>query len=201
MSMLLVQVPVSAVVIDEARSPDADRRLLLDHLIRYCARFEPLPAITLAVEGNTAMVVRGHKYLLAARALGRPTIRAVISPPIESAAVQAFLARADVETLDWERIKADEASDPTPLGWQVFFFERALSPDEKADFDRRARGLFAGTEPQVEVLHDDDGPVAELLAPVPVGDHAWARRHLEAFTGFSNERVKIVSFQGARFGQ
>ncbi len=101
MGMLLVQVPVSAVSIDEERFPDRDTVHILEHLVHYCAKFDPLPAITVVVEDGKVQVIRGHKYLAAARALARSTIRAVVASPPSSEAVKEFLACKDVTVLDW----------------------------------------------------------------------------------------------------
>lgn len=196
--ILLVQLPVAAVSIDEAKFPDRDESHFLEHLVRYCEKFEPLPAITVAVEGNKVKVIRGHKYLVAARMLGRPTIRAVIASPSASDEVKTFLARGDVTTLDWEAIKAKEDQEPNPRGWHVFFFARSLSSEEKLDFNQRVWTLFS--DRTISVVHDDVGPVAEFEAYTPVTDAAFAARHLETFKLFSNERVAIVSYQGRRFG-
>jgi hypothetical protein len=55
-----------------------------------------------------------------------------------------------------------------------------------------------GVEVRVRVEHDDRGPAAELEAPTPVDDSAWATRHPAVFAAFSRERIWIVSFQGRR---
>ena len=200
MSILLVQIPMTVPFID-ARFPDRDDSQILEHLIYYCSKFEPLPAIGIDVKGASATVVRGHKYLIAARTLGRAEIQAVIMSPPSSPDVKAFLARKDVRRLDWEEIKAAEAADRTPLGWHVFFFERSLSEEEKRDLEGRVARLFASVEggATIRVHHDDERKLAEFKARIPVTDHAWATEHLATFTEFSRDRVKIVSFQGRRF--
>lgn len=198
-TILLVQLPVAAVSIDETISPDRDDSLILEHLVRYCAKFDPLPAITIAIERDAARVIRGHKYLIVARMLGRATIRAVVASPPSSVDVKQFTARRDVTVLDWEAIKAKEGEDRNPSGWHVFFFERPLSIEEKRTFERATRELFA--DPTIDVLHDDSGPVAEFEARTPVTDTDWAARHLEVFRRYDREQVRIVSFQGRRFAQ
>lgn len=65
-------------------------------MVHYCEKFDPLPAVTVAVNAESVVVIRGHKYLLAARALKRPSIRAVVAaPPSSREEVSAFLARKD----------------------------------------------------------------------------------------------------------
>jgi hypothetical protein len=198
-TILIARIPVTAVGIDQVRYPDRDQSHIFDHLVRYCAKFDPLPAVTVVVEGASATVIRGHKYLQAALALGRPTVRAVIASPPSGGAVRAFLARVDVVLLDWDRIKAEEELERTPIGWHVFFFERSLSSAEKADFDDLVGALFAGVDRDILVAHDDTGPAAEFQARTPVTDEVWARRHLDAFSTFSRDRARIVSYQGRRF--
>jgi hypothetical protein len=198
-AILLVRVPVATVSIDE-RFPDRDDSFVLEHLRYYCARFDPLPAITIVVEGDRTAVVRGRKYLLVARELGRSAIRAVVASSPESDDVRALLARDDVTILDWARIQEEERLEPMPHAWHVFFLERALTPAEKMIFDSRVLSLFSGFEKAVPVIHDDSGPLAEFQARTPVTDQAWAAKHLEVFAAFSREHVRIVSYQGRKFG-
>jgi len=197
-AILLLQVPVVAVSIDEARSPDRDHTQILEHLVRYCSKFDPLPAITIAIEGRTSRVLRGHKYVLAARALGKPIIRAVVTGTPTSGEVASFVASTGAKILDWEAIKAAEERETVTKAWHIFFFERSLSSEEKAAFDTVVASLFS--DGAVRVTYDDEGPLAEFEAMTPVADAAWAARHLDAFAGYSRERVPIVSYQGRRFG-
>ena len=187
-----VELPVSAIEIDENRFPDPDPDQILEHLIRYCARFDPLLPISIAVDGPRATVVQGHKILLAARALARATIRAVVLPPHPG--LEAFLARPDVLRLGRDRHATEE--DDT-ADWHVFFFARPLTRDEKADFDARVVGLFAAIDRHVGIRHDDAGPAVEVEALTP-SDPEWVARHREVFAAFSRDRVRIVSFQGRR---
>lgn len=198
MAILLVQIPVGAVSIDETRLPDRDESQILEHLVHYCGKFDPLPAITVVIEGTTATVVRGHKYLLAARALGRPSVRAVVASPPSSAEVKPFLSGSGVMVLDWEAIKAKEEQDLTPMGWHVFFFGRSLSNEEKRAFDEGVGALFSDRN-SIHVLHDDSGPLAEFEAPTPVTDPEWMAKHLAVFTRFARQHAPIVSYQGRRF--
>jgi len=173
------------VSIDAARSPDRDDSFVFEHLVHYCSKFEPLPAIGIEIEGRTARVVRGHEYLLAATALGRSAIRAVVTGAPKSEKVKAFVAEVGARFLDWEAIKAAEQRQPVPMGWHVVFFRRPLSPAEKAAFDMVVTGLF---DDSVRVDHHDAGPVAEFEAPTPVTDEAWATKYLGALSGFKGGR-------------
>jgi hypothetical protein len=196
LAILLVQIPPELAYIDEARSPDRDRHYIFDHLLRYLAKFDPLPAIGIEIEQGKGRVVRGHKYLTAARILGRGTVRAVIVSPPTSEDVQQFLARPEVTVLDWEAIRAKEDEERNPRGWQIFYFERPLSDAEKRAFDSAVRELHEGQT--IDILHDDSGPVAEFEANISM-DEDWMRSHLATFLRFDREHVRIVSFQGGRF--
>jgi hypothetical protein len=151
------------------------------------------------MEGGKAVVVRGLIYLEIARALHKPTVRAVIASPQDSPEARAFLADGNVQRLDWEELSKLERADPDPAGWQVFFFERALALEEKQDFAARVVALFGATGLIEDIHFDDESKMAEFQARVPVDNHEWAARHLTTFAEFSRERVQIVSFQGRRF--
>ncbi len=195
MPILLVQLPVSVPLIDNARFPDRDDSHIVEHLTYYLGKFEPLPAVTVTIEGKSATVVRGQKYLLAAKALGRRSIRAVVASPLASNEdVKAFLARADVTTLDLDGINVEEK---TPKSWHVFFFDRALSGEERRWFSERVCGVFSVND--IQISYDDSCARAEFEADTPVGDPVWAVRYLEALTSFNSEVVAIRSYQGRRF--
>lgn len=200
MSILLVEVPTGSVSVDLARFADKNTMVVYEHLLHYFRKFEPLPAISIQIEGDSVIVVRGHAYLAAARDLGRPTVRAVVASSPTSPDTIAYLRRQDVRRLDLGAIRAAEDAEPAPRGWHVFFFERHLTLQEKEAFDARVARLFASVEPTaIRVHHDDDLKLAEFEARTPGGDHAWATDHLVTFAGFSREVVRIVSFQGGQF--
>ena len=201
MAIVLVEIPTTLACLDEDRFPDRDESHIFDHLLHYCSKFTPLPVITVIVEGRSATVVRGHKYLRIARALGHSTLRAVVdSPPSTPSDVADFLARPDVVELNWPELEAAERAQSTVRAWHVFFFERPLTADEKRDFEGRVANLFSpfsDGEPLV-ICFDDRRQLAEIEGPTPEG-HEWARQHLATFAAFSQQRVRIVSFQGLRF--
>jgi hypothetical protein len=198
--MLLVEMPTSAVEVDAARYPDREESFLFPHLLHYCSKFEPLPAITVRMEGKHPVVIRGHKYVEIARRLGRPTIRAVVAAPPDHPEVMALLERADTQRLSWDDIKATEATNPIPYAWHVFFFENRLSADDVLVFRNMVDDLFANVDENgVRVHYDDDLKLAEFRAKTPVTDESWARVHLAAFSRFSQERVRILSYQGRKF--
>ena len=198
MFILLADVPPAVVSIDEFRFPDRDRTQIFEHLVRYCSKFDSLPAITILIENTKATVVRGHKYLLAAHALGRATIRAVITGSPTKQDFESFLSRTQSKGLDWETIKTAEARVPAPKGWHVFFFAHSLSSEQKIIFDEIVTILFP--DQNIYVTYDEASPLAEFKAKTPVTDVVWMAKHLDAFATFSRVEVPIVSYQGRRFG-
>lgn len=194
--ILLVQVPVEVPLIDGAAAVREDA-LITDHLERYCSKLDPLPAISVVVDGDVIRVVRGHQYLVVARRLGRPVIRAVVLSPPERDDVKRFLSRSDVVVLDWEAIRALEERNPNPVNPHVFFFARPLSLAEKASFDAEVRVLFS--DASVEISHSDAGPLAEFRTRTPVTNEVWIGQSLNTFLKFSREQVPIISYQGRRF--
>ncbi len=197
MTILLVQIPIAAVSMDESIFPDRDDSYILEHLLQYCGKFEPLPAISIEVEGSNTRVIRGHQYLTVARMLGRQTIRAIVMSPPSSVDVKHLIARADVTVLDWEEIRAREAEERNPKGWHVYFFEHPLSADEKRTFDEVVWKLFS--DKNIQMHHDDVRAMAEFEAHTPVTDEGWRGMSLAAFSRFDREQVPIVSYQGRRF--
>ena len=199
MSIELLAIPIHGVVFAEAGSPDDDHGFVFEHLVHYfskLSKLEQLPAISIEIREGKAVVVRGHIYLLAARALGRDEIRAVVMGKPTAEEVRLLVVRTNARILDWGAIQAEEDRDPNPMAWHVFYFERALSAAEKAAFDEAVHQVFTD-EPRV--THDDAGPLAELEAWTPVGDEAWASKNLATFLTFAHEHVGIVTFQGRRF--
>ncbi|MBK8254386.1 MAG: hypothetical protein IPK82_17170 [Polyangiaceae bacterium] len=198
MTIQLLEVPVVTVSVDESRWPDRDETLIFEHLLRYCSKFDPLPAITIAFEDSSAVIVRGHKYLFAAKALGRGVIRAVVTGNPRKLELEKFLAHCGAKILDWDAIKQAEERQPVITGWHVFFFAQPLSSDEKAAFDAVVASSFVNEG--VRVTHDDAGPFAEFQAATPATDSLWMASYFNALMAFSRERAAIVSYQGRRFG-
>lgn len=197
MAILLIEISVDEVVVD-AESPDRDQSQILDHLVRYCSKFAPLPAVAITIEGTVARVVRGHNYLLVSKRLNRPTIRAVVAGSPGAAIFQELVTRTNAKVLDWPAIEAEEAREPIARCWHVFYFVRPLTPSERRTFAEVVEALFVGQS--IHVAYDGEAPIAEFEAMTPVTDHGWAARHLEVFSSFSREHVRIVSYQGRRFG-
>ena len=201
MPIVLVELPAADSSIDVTVHPSRDTGLIEEHLVYYCSKFDPLPAIGVEIDGARIIVKHGHSYVTVARLLGRERLRAVVLSPPSRPDVAAFLQRPDVKRLDVDEIRAREDADPTPKHWHVFFFTRPLSPEEKSDFDERVGRLFDRWQGggAVRVTHDDARALAEFQAKTPVTDHAWARENLGTFSEFSRTRVPIASFAGRRF--
>lgn len=197
MQITLIKIPVISVLSD-SRFPDRDTITILDHLIRYCATFDPLPSISIVIEQGHAILVRGHKYMQAARALGRETILAEVEGNYSPEQLSDLMANTQATVIDWKALRAAEDRDTMPKGWQVIFFDRPLTAAEKTVFDTTIKSLFSHDE--VQVRHDDKGPVAEFEARMPVTDEGFFRRYVNALARFHDEHVRIISLQGARFG-
>lgn len=198
MSILAATAPIDAITVDLVRFPDRDERLILEHLTRYCGKFEVPPSIGIALENGNAVVVRGHKYLRAFQALKRSTIRVVATSGTSSEDWKRFLTRPGVAELDWEAIRAAEDAERSPMQWHVFYFERPLAARDRAAFEALITSAFPARAP-LEISYQDDGLVVEFEVSTPVA-HEWSRDYLASLIAFDRERVPILSFQGSRFG-
>ena len=207
MAIQLIALPPEAVQFDEERFPDHDQSYIFEHLLHYLSLMETLPAIQILVNRDRIVVTRRQKYLRIALILKRPEIRAVIDPSSDAAATAALKNRPGVEELDWDEIDTLERATPVFDNWHVFFFERPLTPDEKAVFEAEIVGFFedlrhpasADGDPILCLRYDDNGPYAEFLARTPVGDESWYASFLAAVKRFSSRSVRVISYQGRRF--
>lgn len=197
MTFVLFETPVESVRRMDLKYPDRQASFIFEHLLEYCSKFDPLPAISIAVEGDGLFVTRGHKYLDCAVALARPTIRAVL-PTGSDEVRKALLSRPDVKVLDWEAIKSREATDVRPRGWHVLFLQQMLSATQKLHLENEIREQFGDIT--LRVSHDDSRRLAEFEAQTPVTDIVWGRAWLDRLSTFSRHHVEIVSYQGDRFG-
>jgi hypothetical protein len=194
----LIELPPDLPVIDESRFPDRDSSLVPEHLEHYLSLFEPSPAIGIRAEPGGPVVTRGHKYLRAARNLGRRRIRAVIQPGSDPAATIELLRRPQITRLDWTEIDAAERTQPIADQWHVYYFERPLTEPEQRAFADIVIGFLLQAGNQVrEISHTGDH--AQFLATVPAGDESWFGPYRAATQRFSTEIVPVVSFQGRRF--
>jgi hypothetical protein len=193
MAITLASMPVDQVV-EDPEFPDREGGVIFDHLLRYLRHFDPLPAITVIVRPDGVIITRGHKYLAAARVLGRDRIWAVVASPEESPAVRGLFAERTVARLDWDSIRAEEGKVSRPRGWHVTHFRRPLGLDERNAFIKAMEAVF---EVSLTVVFESD--YAEFEADTPVSDAVWAARHLAALREFSGEVVTVASYQGRRF--
>lgn len=197
MTFFLFEAPIESVRLDESKYPDREKGLIFEHLLLYCSKFDPLPAISIAVDGGELFVTGGHKYLECAAALGRRTIRAVL-PSASDDVIKLLLRRSEVKPLDWDAIKKRESIETSVRGWHVLFFERPLSAVDKLGFESQVSEQFDGEA--VHVSYDNSRRSAEFEAQTPLNDFVWARALRERLSLFSRRHVQIVSYQGRRFG-
>jgi hypothetical protein len=173
----LIEIPVELVRVDEARFPDRDRSQVFEHLVAYLSLVDTLPAISVRVEPAGPVVTRGHKYLRAARRLGRPVIRAVVGRASAPDAVDALMRRPDVTELDWAAIEAAERAHPVAEQWHVFHFARPLDQAEKDRFAAGVAGFFAtGTPPAGELLSEGERGRSAVVCRLPRGRSALPHR-------------------------
>lgn len=197
----LVLIAVDRVVVDIARFPDSDMGFVPEHLLHYCAKLEELPAITVRVEGDRAILVRGHEYLAIAKNLGRSRIRAVVDPGSSRHDVERFLRGKDVEVLDWEKMRSEEESTPVISAWHVIYFCDSLSLEQKCVFNELVAAVVEPEAHTCPVQHDDSGPLVEFKIATPLDDRRWINDFLHRLSEFNARYVPIASYQGRRYGQ
>jgi hypothetical protein len=196
----VVTIPVSVIALDTKQVAERDTSFVLAHLTRYFSKFDPLPMIGVRIDGAALLVTRNPEYVEAARALGRPRIRALVESHASPEDLERFLARSDVERLDWKVLLAEmDAADPSPMAWHVVYFERPLSVEEKQAFDREVALVGTADAMTAHVHHDDAGPVAELEAVTHVHDRRWVNELGYRLNQFSRNHVRIVSYQGRKY--
>jgi hypothetical protein len=200
MTPIFVEVPLERLTIDEKVSPDSDTSCVLEHLTYYCSKFEPLPAVTISVDQGDGLVTRGHKYLQAARALGRPSMRAVIKAASSERAVNEFLSRPGVRSLGPQAASSFEATDARPLSWHVIYFRHALEAEEVWALERSLASSFEESQSGAfKVTYDPGQWRAEFQARTPVGDQDWANAYLAVLLDFHHRCAPIATWQGRKF--
>ncbi|HEV2639069.1 MAG TPA: hypothetical protein VGX23_28250 [Actinocrinis sp.] len=194
-----IEAPVSMVVVDDARFPERDTNSVFDHLVRYLAHFDPTPAIRVRLEADNLVLCGHHKYLRAARLLGRERITMdVVGADPESFA--RLLDRPGVAELDWAQIDREERARPQTDQWHVLYFDGALDEQAAARFRTEVVGpLFTDDRTPKQYTVDLADGVIEFLAPTPRESRPFASRFLAALRAYSSDVVKIVSYQGTKF--
>lgn len=210
MGLTIVELPIEQLRIDEVRFPAREDSYILDHLMYYLSLVYLLPAIQVRVEEDGPVVTERHKYLVAARRLGRTRIRAVVESASDPQRLMSLLSQPGVERVSRETIDDGPTAAAIVQQWHVYFFERPLSAAEKRDFEDTVARFFerlAGQYPAdlypagpvvLELVHDDSKPLARFNVWVPVGDESWYAAYRASVLDFSAHRARIVSFQGQR---
>ena len=190
--------------VDDGFEIDA-RGYIYDHLLYYCSKFSPLPAIEVDVDRDGIRAARRRIYLKIAKDLERPTIRAVISSRSNEEAVNARAERGDIKLLDYDEVRSGEP--PFVNGWHVFFFENDLDDRQLADF----QGLVRATFEPCSVRSDDKQEsltafaylsskrCVEFQALTPVENHAFGTELRTRLFEFDSKVSRILSYQGSQF--
>jgi hypothetical protein len=206
MKSFLIEIPIS-LIHAEPDYPDHDDRQIYEHLMYFCSKFFPLPAIDVRLVGERLVVIRGHKYLWAAQQLSYPWLRAVYKS--DKPDPQAMLEELPpgIRITPREVLEQENATI-LARDYHVFFFDAPLTPEEQELFLSNIAGFFERLEtpliPQSEKRlfrwsFPFDGHCGEFEALIPVGDPSWLNAYLETCRKFSREVKRIVSFQGACF--
>ena len=60
MPIILVEVDTDDILVDKSRFlPDLlERFVIYEHMLHYCSKFSPLPAISIQIENDAAFVIR-----------------------------------------------------------------------------------------------------------------------------------------------
>lgn len=207
--MQLISIDPFAVSLDQEHHPDRDESHIYDHLKYYCSKLYSLPAITVRLDGDLPVVVRGHKYLGIARDLGHASIRAIVERGSDAGALNALLKKPGVVRLDPDEIDHQARSHPVIDAWHVFFFERPLNEDARRAFENDIIGFFERLESPLlsqsttarikHIAYSQAGFCGEFKAFTPVADERWPGAFFLACALFSVEHANIVSYQGRRF--
>lgn len=210
MPIILVEVDPNEIRVDRSRFlPDLlAPSVIYEHMLYYCSKLPKLPAISIQIENGEAFVIRRHWYLSIAKVLKTPRIRAVIENKTDVEAIQRFLQKTSVTQIDWEGARKEEEDQPVYYGWLIFFFERALTEDERRAFEVQIVDFYrslelptwvdGGSERIISLSYTNDGLCAEFQALAPFGDDRWYSASRTALEKFHREVVPLISFQGNR---
>lgn len=208
MAVLVVECDPKTLRIDDKKFPDRETHYIYEHL-KYClSKSNLLPAATISLDGDSPIVVQGQKYVRISVELGRASIRAIITGEVHMDDVQNFLRREDVRILDWRSIRREEEQMNVVDGYHVFFFEGALSEQQKRIFEETFVGFFNRLQsvllrnrpkntPKVSFSHNDY--CAECFATTPAGDESWFAEYHSCCLNFSRNVARIASYQGRQF--
>lgn len=211
MAVIVLEVPVGDLPTESRLLPASAPpwRFVIDHLVYYCSKFDPLPAIRLLVTPEGLQVTGGHVYVDVARRLGRQRIRAIIDPESDPREVDALGRSANVDEVDWRSEETERVSVRAHLRLHVVFFGRPLDDSEPNDFfslveqyhdglweTRRTRPFDGSVMPSA--AYHSELAVAELEAWSPT-DEAWFGSWVETLMKFDRDVAPIASYQGQVF--
>jgi hypothetical protein len=207
---VLIELNVDEISVDETIFPNEMKEsFIYEHLMYYCSKFYPTPAILIKLCNELTYVVRGHQYLSIAKDLKYSSIRAIIDKSSTEESIKAFLRKPSVIQLDWETARKEEYDTLITFNWYICFFERPLTEREKGIFEEQIVGFlkqlslpsFAKRvdERIKDLSYPFSGLCAEFQAFVPVADERWYGHFRSVMIKFHLEYVPIVSFQGWKF--
>lgn len=197
--MDIIEAPVGLVEVDGQRFPENDESDVFEHLVHYLSHSEQFPAIAVGLEGGKLKFTGRHKYLRAAKRLGRERICMVVS----GASAQEFARLAEqpgVTRLSWDEIDRRERTRPLGDQWHVFYFRGPLEADVVARFraDVVERFFTFGEGAQCFAWNPAAGSI-EFVAQTPYEHREWSSKLLGALLAFHAEVLAIDSYQGSRF--
>jgi hypothetical protein len=197
--MDIIEAPVGLVEVDEQRFPEQDESGVFEHLVYYLSRCEQFPAIAVRLEGGKLKLTGRHKYLRAAKRLGRERIRMVVS----GASPQEFarlVEQPGVTRLSWAEIDRQDRARPLSDQWHVYYFRGPLEAHVVSRFradvvDR----FFTFGEGARCFAQDPAAGSIEFVAATPHEHRDWSSQLLGALIVFHSEVLAIDSYQGSRF--
>jgi hypothetical protein len=177
---------------------DVTRKPFFADRERLYSRAAILPVAIGRVVGGRLQVTSNQEYVAWARLLGKPA-RVMISG--ESEAPEQLGPQVRIMSPAEAREEGESMYDEP--AWQIYRFERGLSSAEQVRFsDAVRRGLSATGRSRLcsPITFFDDGSAVEFTGFVPPYDD-YSRRELQiSMLRFSAEVVRIVAFNGRRFG-
>jgi hypothetical protein len=144
-----------------------------EHLKRYCAKLDQLPAVYVQIRDNRLNLTGGGVYLLMARELGRDRIRAFIRgttfDELKEKNVPGVIASVSHEAL------TEEIEQKVVNAWYVICFNRVLLSQEVIEIESRLSEFLRESLPdalsgyipnRIEMVFDASGPCFRLLGSI-----------------------------------
>lgn len=182
----------------EAEPVDVTLEPFFNDLERLYSREDLLPAAAGRVVAGQLKVTMREEYIAWARLLGKPARVLLLS---ESESPESLGSEVRVISSQEAR-EEEEAMYPLP-SWQLYRFVRPLSEAERSRFaDTVRRALSATGRARLCSTIDffDQDRAAEFMAFLPPYDDESRRELQTAVFRYSVEDVRILAFNGHRFG-